>query len=209
MIPKIIHQVWIGKKYKKPTRLMETWKAMNPSCECVEWNDDSLAKEDFGLRPQISAMKSLHGKVTLMRYELLYKYGGFIVDADSECILPLDEFFFENERFTCYENEVAGIYRGVTRLSAGYMGAKKNDVFMGLCVLELMTRKVNRFKSHCIAGNLFFAVMVNRFKTLYPMKIYPSHYFIPKHGTGVEYTGSGPIYAKQYWGSTFGIYNKL
>ena len=34
------------------------------------------------------------------------------------------------------------------------------------------------------------------------MKVYPSHYFIPKHYTGLEYTGDGKIYAKQYWGTT-------
>ena len=35
--------------------------------------------------------------------------------------------------------------------------------------------------------------------------IYPSHYFIPKHYTGLEYKGTGKVYAKQYWGSTPGM----
>ena len=39
-------------------------------------------------------------------------------------------------------------------------------------------------------------------------KLYPSHYFIPKHHTGLEYKGTDKIYAKQYWGSTFG-YDKI
>lgn len=209
MIPKIIHQVWIGRKYKKPKTLMKTWKKMNPACEYIEWTEKNLREESFSLQRQIDDMQSLWGKVTIMRYELLYKYGGFIVDADSECIKSLDDFFFENERFTCYENEERGNYGGVSRLSAGYMGAKKHDEFYKLCIDELSTRNVKRFKSHVVVGNLFFATMCLRYKNEFPMKIYPSHYFIPKHGTGVEYEGSDAVYAKQYWGSTFGIYDKL
>ena len=188
---------------------MKTWKDMNPSCEYIEWNDDTLKGETFFLQKQIDDMQSFNGKTNIMRHELLYKYGGIIVDADSECVRPLDDFFFENDRFTCYENEDAGVYHGIKRLSSGYMGAKKNDSFFGLCVLELFTRNMKNFKSHCIAGNLFLAIMACRVKHLLPMKIYPSHYFIPKHGTGLEYTGNDTVYAKQYWGSTFGVYNKL
>jgi hypothetical protein len=34
------------------------------------------------------------------------------------------------------------------------------------------------------------------------ISIYPSHYFIPRHYSGIEYSGEGKIYAKQYWGTT-------
>lgn len=209
MIPRIIHQVWIGKKNKKPQRLMDTWRDMNPSCEYMEWTEEELIQEDFELHQQIRDMQYVHGKVTVLRYELLYKYGGFMVDADSECILPLDDFFFEDDRFSCYENEEMGIYGGIKLVSAGYMAAQKHDGLMKECVKELKTRRVKNFKSHCVAGNLFFATMIERYKEQYPMVIYPSHFFIPKHGTGLEYDGDGKVYAKQYWGSTFGIYNTL
>ena len=40
------------------------------------------------------------------------------------------------------------------------------------------------------------------YKTNYPITVYPSWYFIPRHYSGIEYQGLGKIYAKQYWGTT-------
>ena len=31
MIPKVIHQIWLGDQSNRPTPLMETWRDMNPS----------------------------------------------------------------------------------------------------------------------------------------------------------------------------------
>jgi hypothetical protein len=41
------------------------------------------------------------------------------------------------------------------------------------------------------------------------LRIYPSHYFIPQHFTGLTYEGSDPIYAHQLWGSTRRGYDEL
>jgi hypothetical protein len=35
------------------------------------------------------------------------------------------------------------------------------------------------------------------------LTIYPSHYFIPTHLTGLKYQGSGPVFAEQLWATTF------
>jgi mannosyltransferase OCH1-like enzyme len=42
-----------------------------------------------------------------------------------------------------------------------------------------------------------------------PLRIYPSHYFIPHHFTGLKYEGDGPIYAHQLWGSTLNGYDLI
>ena len=34
------------------------------------------------------------------------------------------------------------------------------------------------------------------------LHVYPSHYFIPRHYSGLEYSGNDKVYCKQYWGST-------
>ena len=36
MIPKIIHQIWIGPR-PAPEKLMATWKEKNPSFEYIRW----------------------------------------------------------------------------------------------------------------------------------------------------------------------------
>ena len=44
-------------------------------------------------------MNELAGKADILRYELLYEHGGFFIDADSECINPLDDFLTDNKAF--------------------------------------------------------------------------------------------------------------
>ena len=38
MIPKIIHQIWIGPK-PAPTNLMNSWKNKHPDFEYILWNE--------------------------------------------------------------------------------------------------------------------------------------------------------------------------
>lgn len=38
--------------------------------------------------------------------------------------------------------------------------------------------------------------------------VFPSHYFIPQHKKLPRYTGDGPIYADQMWGSTHNTYER-
>ena len=33
--------------------------------------------------------------------------------------------------------------------------------------------------------------------------IHPSHYFMPEHLSGQKYEGDGPVFARQFWSSTF------
>ncbi len=42
-----------------------------------------------------------------------------------------------------------------------------------------------------------------------PLRIYPSHYFIPRHFTGTAYAGKDPVYADQLWGSTLRSYDEI
>ena len=90
MIPKIIHQIWLGDQSQRPINLMKTWEDMNPGWVYKLWTDDNLPK--LICQEQFDKMKGLHGKADILRYELLYKYGGFYIDADSECVLPFGRF---------------------------------------------------------------------------------------------------------------------
>ena len=42
MIPKVIHQIWIGDQSKRPTEAMETIKKDNPDCEYKLWTEKEL-----------------------------------------------------------------------------------------------------------------------------------------------------------------------
>ena len=104
MIPKIIHQIWIGPK-EPPTIPMDTWKDKHPDFEYIRWNEEEFIKRDmkFECLNRIDSMEQWCGKADIIRLELLYKYGGVFLDADSLCIEPIDDLMDTN--FLIYENE--------------------------------------------------------------------------------------------------------
>ena len=211
-IPRIIHQIWIGDQTKRPDALMETWRDMNPSCEYVLWTEENLANEKFVNQDAIDKMPELNGKCNIMRYELLFKYGGFSVDADSECVNTLDDFFFtDSDRFSCWENEKKGFSpeSGIQLVASGFQACGKNDGLMKLAIEELSDVDFTKgLRSWQTCGNNFFSQLIEKYEADFPMKIYPSWYFIPQYGNGEIYKGKDKIYAKHYWGSTFNSYGE-
>ena len=91
-IPKIIHQLWIGTK-PAPITLMNTWKDKNPDFEYIFWNEQEFInrKMHFKCQNKIDEIEEINGKADILRWEILYKYGGVFIDADSICIEPIDD----------------------------------------------------------------------------------------------------------------------
>ena len=85
-IPKIIHQLWIGPK-SPPTKLMDTWKNQHEKegFEYIRWTEQEMNKRGFQpkLMDKVNEMEEINGKADILRWELLYEYGGFFVDADG------------------------------------------------------------------------------------------------------------------------------
>jgi mannosyltransferase OCH1-like enzyme len=48
MIPKVIHQIWIGPK-PAPKQMMQTWKEKHPGFEYILWNEEEIAREALRL----------------------------------------------------------------------------------------------------------------------------------------------------------------
>lgn len=196
MIPKIIHQFWIGPR-TRPDALIDTWRKHNPSWEHVLWTEANIPN-DFLLQSKIDEMPHLAGKVDMMRYETLLRYGGFCIDADAECVKPLDDFFTENDCFTCWESEEArpGL------IAVGYMAAVPDCQFFKSVVEDIRYKNYDpREEAWLNVGNQHFTDTYQKYN-YDKLTIYPSHYFIPDHFTGTKYSGTGDVYAKQHWGST-------
>ena len=97
-IPKIIHQVWEGKKEPKiPIRLRilaDTWKEKNPSWEYHLWNADEMDELVRTYFPEFlmiyQSFKYDVQRWDAIRYMILYHYGGVYADLDSECFRSID-----------------------------------------------------------------------------------------------------------------------
>lgn len=219
-IPKIIHQLWIGPK-PAPTEFMKTWKEKHPDYDYILWNEDELNKRGFNteLQNRLDEMEEINGKADILRWEILYHYGGIFLDADSICIEKLDNLLLLNKCFAGYENEQvrnAGWANGMTEyndvlgnthplIATGTMAFTKNH--------ELPKLAINWIKKNCVSVNktnkrAWRTVGPGLLTRLYFSKkwnditILPSYYFLPIHASGLEYKGHSKIYAYQEWGST-------
>jgi len=201
MIPKIIHQIWVGDQSLRPNKLMETWKDLNPTWEYMLWTEDNLP--ELINKKQFNAIEELAGKADILRYEILYKYGGFYIDADSKCVNPLDDNLLECDSFCCWENE----YERCGLMANGYLAACKGNDLMDLMIKSISNMNERDLKnlppisSWKVVGPVFLtnSVISNKY---HKIKIYPSHYFIPVHYTGLDQSYKTPIYSEQYFMST-------
>jgi hypothetical protein len=203
MIPKIIHQIWVGPK-PAPIKYIQTWKDMNPEWEHILWNDEEISKrypKGFKNQKQINEIEEWAGKADIMRYEILHDFGGFYADADSICVNGLDDHFVNHDAFAGFENEVA---RG-NLIANGYIGATKGNKLMTELINRIskmpsVSQKVTGRMAWQNVGPLFFTETI--IQTKYPISVYPSYLFIPEHYSGQKYSGNGKVYARQLWGST-------
>lgn len=201
-ISKIIHQIWIGTK-PSPSKFMNTWKEKNPDFEYIFWNESEIEKRGikFETQDKIDSMEEINGKADIIRWELLWIYGGVFLDADSICIEPVDDILMNNEAFAGYENET--VREGL--VATGTMGFPPKHPLCREAIDWIKNNPVSFKKTGQRAwfnvgpGLLTRLLMSNKYPNF---KIFPSHYFLPFHYTGLKYEGHDKIYAYQEWGST-------
>jgi mannosyltransferase OCH1-like enzyme len=207
LIPKVLHLTWVGDDSKRPDNCIQTWIDMNPGWTVKVWGNDDLRDQEWVNARHIKDMwtKELNGVADLMRWEILYNEGGIVVDADSVCVRPLDDWLLEAEAIACWENEI-------TRprlIGCNMVGAVPGNAFMGQIIQDLYAKDtVIDDMAWKTVGPLCLTTAY--FKHRYTgLTILPSHFFIPDHFSGVHYEGRGMVYAKQEWASTHGAYDQL
>jgi hypothetical protein len=224
-IPKIIHQLWIGDK-PAPITLMNTWKDKHPDFEYIMWNENEMIKRNFQsqLNNKINEIEEICGKADILRWEILYKYGGIFIDADSFCIEPIDKLLELNKSFTIYENEIV---RGVnwcnnnpmyddvlarthSLIAIGAMAFSPNHEIPKMAIEwiknnEVSFKKVGKRPWRVTGPGLLTRIYYS--KKWDDMIILPSYYFLPIHATGTTYHGHGKVYSHQEWGSTHNTYD--
>lgn len=206
-IPKTLHFIWVGDESKRPDNCIRTWIDHNPGWQIKVWGNDSLVETPWINAEHMRAMsmRELNGVADMMRWEILFREGGFVVDADSICVRPLPDTLLDHEAFACWENEIArpGL------IAAGYFGCGADNPFVARIISDIHDAPsvVDEMAWKTVGpGRLTESYRRYRYHGL---DILPSHYFIPEHFTGVRYDGAGPVYAHQEWASTKKTYDTL
>ena len=208
-IPKIIHQLWIGPK-PAPINMMNTWKEKHPDFEYIYWNEEEFVKRDFKFKCQvkIDEIEEINGKADIMRWEILYKFGGIFLDADSICIEPFDNELLNKKCFAGWEQEE--VRQGL--IATGTMGFPPKHPLVKEAVHWILNNEVSQEKAMLMAwqsvgpGLLTRMYNTGKFEDIF---IFPSYTFLPIHLSGLEYKSHGKIYAFQAWGSTKQSYDHM
>jgi inositol phosphorylceramide mannosyltransferase catalytic subunit len=193
MIPKIIHQIWVGPK-KEPVKWTNTIKIdyirKYPEYEYKLWNESNI-DELFTDFPNIKIIynleKTWHGKADILRYLILYYYGGIYIDADSVWINDknFDELIDNScGFFVCNEPNKELL------LAIGVIGTyKTNPVFLSILnhISSYIVSKSGVIKpKYYINKRIEYGVcattgpiIFNRYVKNVPITIFPTHYFYP------------------------------
>lgn len=207
MIPKTLHIIWVGNESKRPDNCINTWRQHNPDWTIKIWGNEALATGAWinAAHMREMAKREMNGVADMMRWEILFNEGGFLVDADSICLRPLDDSLLDCEAFACWENEM--VRPGL--IAAGYFACSAGNNFVRQIVSDIHNEPtvVNDMAWKTV-GPQRLTDSYRKYR-YHGLRLLPSYYFIPEHFTGVCYDGPGPVYARQAWGSTRRAYDQL
>lgn len=110
MIPKLIHQVWLGGPL--PDRFapfIGSWHRLQPEWDYRLWQEEDLPElqnqDLYDRAPELAPGFVGQLRADIVRYELLYLHGGVYVDTDMEALRPIDELLDGVECFLGWEVE--------------------------------------------------------------------------------------------------------
>ena len=198
MIPKIIHQIWIGDKPipDKFKKYIESWKKFNPDYQYILWDNKKVTKLNSRIIKDILNNKELSNvvKSDFLRYFILKENGGIYVDTDFECLRPFD-YFLKYDLFTGFEaSEI---------ISNGLIGSKTNNpIFDALLVKSYYNYKKNSVEFcnsnpvNLFGPNLFKSEFIQNDKNI----AFEQWYFYPLNydNTEKDLLGNKP-YASHHW----------
>ena len=205
MIPKTLHQIWIG-PLQAPLEWMASWRDQNPAMEYVLWEEEKL--EDFGFKFQdrieyLISEGRLSVASDIMRVEILDRLGGVYVDADSVCVKPIESApFMEKDFFAVRDYDHKKKLQGQVNLVAnGTIGSTA-----GHPVLKDYLKRIGETKA--TGWWEYGARMLTDSIKGHKVVILPSYAFYPKNWDGRKAPAEGANYAYHKWGTTTGSYNK-
>jgi mannosyltransferase OCH1-like enzyme len=209
MIPKALQQVWLGPR-RCPIEAINTWKYKNPGLEHKLWTEADLPNLTLRNQELFDAFNGVyHAQADILRYELLYQFGGLAFDADSICIRALDDRFFEVQAgaWACSENN-----NGL--LACGFMGSEPQHPLFKAVLDELANLDVEAIKNEdrqelygatwVLTGPCCLSEVVKA--SGIQLKTFPGHWFFPTHHDGTEYIGDDKPWAYHWWGTTHKSY---
>ncbi|MEM9967341.1 MAG: glycosyltransferase [Pseudomonadota bacterium] len=195
---------------------MQSWKDHHPDWDYTLYDNDYLVSRRFRTQAVITEyfrQGEYAGVADLMRYEILLEHGGFIPEADSICMRPIDELCASPYPFTCYEidPEVCDDL-GMSRkkgLMCPILASPQGHYVLDRLISEIATNTPIKAlpRPWKGSGNFRLRKFFHRNPDLAKhLTVHPAHYFVPQHFRGWIYAGPDEPFCKQLWGTTGHVY---
>lgn len=203
MIPKTLHQVWIGPE-PPPLKWMSTWKSLHPKWEYRLWREadlEALPWHDpaYNTYQRYIKDKRYCGAVNVARAQILHDFGGVYIDADMVCLHTID-----GAPFMQHQAWVSQSPHNPSRTQNAAMGSEPGLKLMATYV-EAQGRATEIHPSWQKTGSVLFDAVC----TVHPdvhVEVVPSPAFHPKDKTGrpnpARRSYKGRIYADHHFLTT-------
>jgi inositol phosphorylceramide mannosyltransferase catalytic subunit len=178
IVPKKIHQIWLGSKMpKKYEKWIDNLKKYNPDYEYCLWDEEKILKLDLINRKQFIDAKNYGVKSDIARYEILYKFGGIYLDTDFE---PLKKF---NKKLLTFPFIAGQLFDNNPQIANGFIIASKGSVILRLIINNLCCFPKNNLNANQIlnySGPFYLTRIIKKnLKKFKDIVILPSQYFYP------------------------------
>jgi len=208
-IPKVIHQIYIGEK-EMPNQQLEwrkTWQKFNPDWELILWDDERLKTIDLQNKDSFKYCKSIASKVDLIRYEIIYNFGGLYIDTDFECLKSIDSFFHDKDFIACRQNP-----NGPT-VANGFIAAIPKHEILSKLINDTPKRCATHKSEGCVEkfGPRFLTDVIDEIygsefkysENFDPKNIYP-YMWMKQHRVNDDFKNIYPdAYAVHHWAQSW------
>lgn len=211
VIPKKIHQIWLGSPFPNKYKVWaESWKKLNPDYEYKLWTDSDVDSLNLPNKKAYDAIPNNGPKSDILRFHILNKFGGIYVDTDFECLKSFDELSYLNFYTSVGYPSKVEVYPGLIGCIPHHPIIKKLTQEIDKVTKEDIKRKgVLSATSSYFFTEVFFNVIKEYQKGIV---VFPPDYFYPypnnfkgfKNQNGKEYIKKCS-FAIHYWEQSWNL----
>jgi len=169
VIPRIIHQIWLGNE-PLPSGTAEwlaTWHQQHPDWEYHLWRSPPFTLIN---QHEFDTAKHQAQKADILRYELLFHFGGVYADVDVECLKSFEPLL------------AAPAFAGYERPEENYLcnaviGAEPGSLFMRHLIKQMPMFWDRGLSFFFESSPIYFSIIAEANPDL--VKRHPEHYFYP------------------------------
>jgi len=159
---------------------MDSWKIMHPDWLYILWTDEKINHIKLYNQALFDRAINYAQRSDILRYELLYHYGGLYVDVDFRCLKPFD--FLHHS----YDFYIGIMNTGVVELGNALIGSAPNHPILKEIITNIRHAKIKSFNDFVNAtGNAHVSKSFMNIAPHYtgPIIVLPCSFFYPLPNT--------------------------